>query len=381
MSAQPAKFATLETVAQRLRRTLGQKKFVLLFAFNGTGKTRLSMAFKNLGKREDSRDTLYFNAYTEDLFTWHNDIEHDKDRVLRMNTDSRFFDGLQELEMDTRIKRFLHRYADFDFRIDYARGVVAFSRDIRVDDKTQTVDNIKISRGEENLFVWCFFLAVAQLAIDGEGVYDWVKYLYIDDPISSLDDNNAVAVAAQLAELLKGATASRDSQEAGDASPDIKVVVSSHHHLFFNLICNELSGGKKSRLHFLHKDVDGFELKDSGKTPRYHHVAVLKQLCAVAESGEICSYHFNMLRGVLERTATFHGFTRFSDCIREDTNDPDGAIRARLVNLLSHGNYSLYEPAELLPDNKENFRRILNDFMNTYRFNPDVVPATDQGNA
>jgi wobble nucleotide-excising tRNase len=47
---------------------------------------------------------------------------------------------------------------------------------------------------EENIFVWSFFLAIAQLAIDNDENYAWVKTIYIDDPISSLDDNNVIIV-------------------------------------------------------------------------------------------------------------------------------------------------------------------------------------------
>ena len=54
------------------------------------------------------RDTLYFNAFTEDLFTWDNDLERDTDRSLRINKASRFFDGLDDLEMDIQIKDFLN---------------------------------------------------------------------------------------------------------------------------------------------------------------------------------------------------------------------------------------------------------------------------------
>jgi hypothetical protein len=67
------------------------KDLVLFFAHNGTGKTRLSMDFKEAGKEynddEDnvtSRDTLYFNAFTEDLFSWHNDLVNDRDRYLNL---------------------------------------------------------------------------------------------------------------------------------------------------------------------------------------------------------------------------------------------------------------------------------------------------------
>ena len=90
------------------------------------------------------------------------------------------------------------------------------------------VDDIKVSRGEENIFIWCFFLAIVQLVLDGDEAYKWVKYVYIDDPISSLDENNAIAVANHLAQMLT-------SQKKGR-----RTVVSSHHVLFFNVLCNEL---------------------------------------------------------------------------------------------------------------------------------------------
>lgn len=63
-------------LAVRAERRPDKSPFILLYAFNGTGKTRLSTAFKDLGKVADengevqSRDTLYFNAFTEDLFSW-----------------------------------------------------------------------------------------------------------------------------------------------------------------------------------------------------------------------------------------------------------------------------------------------------------------------
>ncbi len=371
MTNMPETFTSLDALAEHLREGLA-KKYVLLFGFNGTGKTRLSMAFKESGKEtvevdqgneETTRDTLYFNAFTEDLFHWDNDLEGDEQRVLRMNTDSRFFDGLQELEMENRIRPLLRRYADIDFYINYDHGAVNFVREVQTGEHTETIEHIKVSRGEENIFVWCFFLAVAQLAVDGQEAYNWVKYLYIDDPISSLDDNNAIAVASHLAKLLK------------DANGQIRTVISTHHHLFFNVMCNEL--GKAAR-YFLSKEAEQFLLKDTGDTPRFHHIALLKQLHEVAESGQIYTYHFNILRNLLEKTATFHGFRRFSDCINQDPDDPDGILHARLVNVLSHGAYSLYEPQEMLPENKEYFRKILRDFMSNYRFNPELFPEPTQ---
>ncbi len=214
------RYKTLRPLVSRLRDDFksGGKDFILLFAYNATGKTRLSMAFKDAGKKEKgiARDTLYFNAYTEDLFNWDNDLKNDSQCVLRINKDSRFFDGFRELALEEKIFPYLERYADFDFRIDYEAWTVTFSRG--------DADHIKASRGEENIFIWCVFLALAELAIDAQPgqAYDWVKYLYIDDPISSLDDNNAIAVASDLAKLLR-----RGKEK-------VKTVISSHHGLFFN---------------------------------------------------------------------------------------------------------------------------------------------------
>ncbi len=81
MSRGLATYADLNAVATHLRDKLTEKQYILLFAYNGIGKTRLSMEFGGLGKNGEARDTLYFNAFTEDLFYWDNDLEHDERRV------------------------------------------------------------------------------------------------------------------------------------------------------------------------------------------------------------------------------------------------------------------------------------------------------------
>ena len=351
-------FDNLQEIAQYLRMLLEDKKYVLLFAYNGTGKTRLSAEFKTLGQTlneetgEKTADTLYYNAFTEDLFYWDNDLENDTERFLK--SDSRFFSGLRDLEMESRIRPFLHRYADFDFTIDYDEYRISFYRNVVIDGVSQRVDNIKVSRGEENIFVWCFFLAIMQLVVDKVESYDWVQYIYIDDPISSLDDNNAIAVASHLAALMSGA--------------DIKVVVSTHHALFYNVLCNEIA--KAERLFFQKLSGTGYILKDTSKTPFFHHVALLKELKTAADSGELYTYHFNILRNILEKTASFHGYKDFSSCLRKE--DEDSVVYRRIINLLSHGNYSIFDPKEMVEENKEHFKRILNDFLEDYKFNQNI---------
>ena len=113
MSNQPKiyKYKDLSGLSARLRGDLVEHDFVLLYAHNGTGKTRLSIEFKNKGKKKINGDTLYFNAFTEDLFHWDNDLENDMDRVLKINADSKFFNAFKELALEEKIFAYLERYA------------------------------------------------------------------------------------------------------------------------------------------------------------------------------------------------------------------------------------------------------------------------------
>jgi len=365
------KYKNHKTLVNKLRDDLGNgnKDFIFIFAFNGTGKTRLSMEFKEKGKRiiGQDRDTLYFNAFTEDLFLWDNDLRGDTQRVLKMNTDSRFFPDLEGLAISDKIKFFLNIYSDFGFIIDNETMEINFNREVLVGNTLQTIHNIKISRGEENTFIWCFFLAIAQLAVDGQDEYRWVKHIYIDDPISSLDDNNTIRVACDLAKLLKQCT---DEDRYEDAHK-IKVVVSTHHSLFYNVIFNELNKFKHKK-YFLHyiNDREGYLLRNTDETPFFHHIAMITTLEKAKNDNKLYTYHFNILRGILEKTATFFGLNKFSDCIKDME---DEILFERALGVLSHNGYTIYEPTEMVDDNKELFKKILEAFLDRYKFDLPVL--------
>jgi len=376
----------LNELAQHFRNKLGAsdvKKNILLYAYNGTGKTRLSGAFKDLGKQvnEDGetthRDTLYFNAFTEDLFSWHNDLENDNERYLRLHPTSQFFAGLEELEMDNRIRPILRHYADFEFKLDKAplnnalgepigeQNIVRFFRTITTPAGSVEANNIKVSRSEENIFLWCFFLAILQLVLDDDQNYTWVKYVYIDDPISSLDENNAIAVANHLAQKLV------------NAKNPPKTVISTHHTLFFNVLCNEL-GKRKAHRYFLKNDAtsDGYLLSDTDSKPFLHHLATLAELNEVKVSGNIKRHHFNMMRCVMEQTAIFCGLDGWTECIKVAEDDPDKELHERMINVMSHADYLIHEPEDLNERYKEDFRRILMKFATSHPFKPALYGNT-----
>jgi hypothetical protein len=388
-SSKIMKFRSLRSLAAKLRKDLrgvrGRKKaakrkgttavngndFVLLFAHNGVGKTRLSMKFKEIGKKGNKPDTLYFNAFTEDLFDWDNDLEEDKERMIKFKSLSQFFKDLEGIGIDDQIRALLHRYADFNFDINYADEEIRFFRDVVVNGKSKREADIKISRGEENLFIWCFFLAILKLAIEAEKgqPYDWVKYVYIDDPISSLDEQNTITVAHDLADILK------------ETTNDVKFVISTHHGLFFNVMFNELKGKKtprdesdiRKKAYLLHRlnETSTYTLQDTGESPFLHHVAALAELQAAAKSGEISQYHFNSLRSILEKTAIFFGRKHLSACF---DGLPSKALYVRYLNVRSHAKYSVFEPDSLHSSDKKMFREILSAFLKHYSFAlPDML--------
>ncbi len=361
---------SLPEIALQLREELKKKKFVLLYAHNGTGKTRLSGDFKNIGKTSDEegsgtkRDTLYFNAFTEDLFNWDNDLENDRDRVLVMNRASTFFDGLSSLEMDVKIGQQLERYADFNFYIDYEQSFVTFFRER---DKDHNPIPIKVSRGEENIFIWSFFLAILQIVIDDDedSPYDWVEYVYIDDPISSLDEHNAVKVAHDLTDML------------ADSRDDLCVVISTHHVLFYNVVANQLRK-KASKWYLTQSDApDTYRLEPLGSVPPFHHLSTLVELAKVRDNGELNTQHFNMLRRVLEQTAAFFGYESWDHCLKPKTGESEKAFQKRLLDISSHGDYVIFQSSKIDEKMRSQFGAIFEQFCDNFPFNHKLFCPND----
>ncbi len=385
------KYKTLNNVVTRLRDDLSTSDIVLLYAFNRTGKTRLSMSFKEKGKKDkDGPNTLYFNAFTEDLFTWDNDLQKDEKRYLKINETSKFFKGLKGLSLEKKIHSHLDRYAQINFRIDYENWRITFSKEVpnpKYNPKNPenkelekiVQDDLKISRGEENIFIFSVFMAICELAIEGHEDYQWVKYIYVDDPISSLDENNAIIVASDLAYLIK-----LDIERNKDKENNKKYIISSHHSLFYNVMYNELRYDK-NKSYFLHKSKDEtYRLQATDDTPFFHHI---EQLCElndvvkkyeqaekddkkVIQSNILKTYHFNILRSVFEKTSIFFGRDDFSYCL-QDVDDKD--LYSRAVNIMSHGRYSLFAPSGMMKENAELFVKIFKSFVDKYKFElPDI---------
>ncbi len=85
-----------------------------------------------------------------------------------------------------------------------------------------------------------------------------------------------------------------------------------------------------------------------------------------------------MLRRVMEKTASFHGYAKLGRVHQARRRRLGRDVFTReLINLLSHGDYSLYEPREMMDGEQgRTSARLLTQFIETlHPFNPELFPS------
>ncbi|HGM6066948.1 TPA: AAA family ATPase [Stenotrophomonas maltophilia] len=394
---------TLPEIAEQLKGT--NKKVQLIYAFNGTGKTRLSRAFKQLiapkgggGGPEAEADLpelsrskiLYYNAFTEDLFYWDNDLARDAEPKLRIQSNS-FTDWVlvnqgQDLNIIATFQRYTNDKLTPRFNaerrerdtVDETKEIItkAFSEvtfTMERGDETGT-GHLKISKGEESNFIWSIFYTLLDQVIgvlnvpepgDREtGEFDLLEYVFIDDPVSSLDENHLIQLAVDLAQLIKS------------SESDVKFIVTTHNPLFYNVLHNELNSDdgsyKKSqfrRYRMVQLDDGGFELMDQpNDSPFSYHLFLKAELEKAIESGQLSKFHFNFLRNILEKTSTFLGYRRWGDLLPKSDDGRANPYEARIINISSHSKHAGEEVTELTEDDKRILKFLVTEFNKTYKF-------------
>jgi len=335
--------STLRQIAEQLQNP--QKKVQLIYAFNGTGKTRLSKEFKELitPKSEVEEDEepikmLYYNAFTEDLFSWDNDNE--PKLIIKLNSFTTWI--LKDQGQDQNIKTYFQRFSGNKLTPNFTSDFSEVSFSFNNGDENNIV---KISKGEESNFIWSIFYVLLEQVINILNVpdetereineFDKLEYIFIDDPVSSLDENHLIELAVNLAKLIKSSTS------------NIKFILSTHNPLFYNVLFNEL-GTKAS--YMLSKFEDGtFELNekqgDSNKSFSYH-LYLRDTIQKAIDNNEIAKYHFVLLRNLYEKTANFLGYSKWSELLPVDGRE---SYISRLMTFYSHSSLSseqITEPTE-----------------------------------
>jgi len=362
------------------------KKVQLIYAFNGTGKTRLSREFRLLiapKEVEDEENTgikvLYYNAFTEDLFYWDNDLDADLNRKLLIRPngftnmvlkflkdqglDGNIISNFQHYTSDKLTPRFNEEYTIKDENKDdiviKAYSEITFSIEAGNEEK---FENIKISKSEESNLIWCVFYSLLEQVVEilnnpeienrSTDEFNDLKYIFIDDPVSSLDENHLIELAVNLAIIIK-------------KTSDLKFVISTYNPLFYNVLYNEL--GLKAG-YILNRLNDGtFELLekkgDSNKSFSYH--LFLKQTIQEAiNNNAIQKYHFTLLRNLYEKTSTFLGYPRWAELLPDDKQ----TYYNRVIQFTSHSTLSNEAIADPTEPEKQTVKFLLDHLITNFNY-------------
>lgn len=372
---------TLAEIAQQLR--AANKKVQLIYAFNGTGKTRLSREFKllvapknNGSEGEDEADQLelsrtrilYYNAFTEDLFYWDNDLSLDAKPKLRIQPNS-FTDWIlkdqgQDRNIITNFQRYAGQKLTPHFSEDFAEVTFTLERG-----DNERSGNLKASKGEESNFIWSIFYTLLDQVIGTLNVaepdnrdtrqFDRLEYVFIDDPVSSLDENHLIELAVNLAGLIK------------TSQSELKFVITTHNPLFYNVLYNELGlnkNGKREGCYLLECSENGtFDLSvkygDSNKSFSYH--LHLKQTIEQAiAADQIQRYHFTLLRNLYEKTASFLGYPQWSELLPDDKQ----TYLNRIIQFTSHSTLSNETVTEPTAQEKQTVKFLLDNLIGNYGY-------------
>ncbi|MBB3886763.1 AAA family ATPase [Xanthomonas campestris pv. campestris] len=358
---------TLNEIASTLRDS--DARITLVYAFNATGKTQLCVAYKNATKQADGTHSgVYYNAYSEDLFVWNNDEDNEGANIrlsVLPSSLSRFHTLLTEDNIRDKLRAYKPKFG-FTlnlYRDDPEKGIESVEFFIPNQNPDMPQKPIKISRGEERIFVWCLFLALFEV----EGWADkQASHFFIDDPVSSLDDNNIFVTAATLFDLVESKFDER------------KIIITTHHLGLFSILSDWLTKGEQQekfrkngkplyKLNTLTSKSGQLELENCRKDVFLYHLRMLQMLTAARNSNEVGAYHFALLRQVLENVASFLGVGQFGYVLSQiGINEPSRA--ADIINALSHKKVYYYESNFVVEDNLGIFNEVMDGLLAKYSF-------------
>ncbi|MCO4293057.1 AAA family ATPase [Solitalea sp. MAHUQ-68] len=348
--------------ATHKRKSVGEKildvKVQLIYAFNGTGKTRLSREFKKLivsrleaDEEINGTKVIYYNAFTEDLFFWDNDTPNDiAEPKLKIQPNSFTNWILEEEGQDQNIIANFQNYTNDKltphFSEDYS--VVRFSFERGNDESPEIV---KISKGEESCFIWSVFHSLLEQIIDVLNIaeqnerstnkFNDLEYIFIDDPVSSLDENHLIELAVEIAKLIKS------------SKSELKFIITTHNPLFYNVLHNELKDDRYKKYILKNLDDGTYNLlPQANDSPFSYHLYLKSEIEKAIETGQLSKFHYNFLRNILEKTSTFLGYTNWGELLPEKTPGERDSYLTRIINISSHSKHANEEVFELTANDK-----------------------------
>lgn len=353
------KYKDLDDIAKEIAESLNTKD-ILVYAFNATGKTRLSVLLDKNDYEEENIKSLSYNAIVEDYFSWDNEKF-----TFKIITGTWLFNFINDEGLDGDIIDVFNNFIEADIKpeIDLTTGEMRFY----VTNIGGSKKAVKISKGEERLFQWSVFYSVLKRATDllaekeedrSLKVFNQLKYIVIDDPISSLDDYKVYTLSMQILELIKSVHARKIS---------VRFLLLTHHALFYNIIFNTLRnrGKDSAAFYFLNKIDEEYELKDvKNNQLAVSHIVMLKEIKRAIQSNNLRKKDFNKFRSVLEKTSIYLGFEKWEDLF-EGYKETE-AVR-KIVNMNSHEKYVEMDTEFLTNEQIQILTSAFNYFVEEYK--------------
>jgi hypothetical protein len=351
--------STVTEIAEQIKNV--DEYIVCIYAFNATGKTRLSVAYKDITKAENNGNHtgVYYNAYSEDLFDWDNDEDNDNFNIklkIKFSSLNKFYNLLTEESVQEEL---LGYSPEYKFRFNSATnpeiGIESITFYLEEDEET----SIKISRGEERIFIWCFFLALFKI----EGWADKQNaHFFIDDPVSSLDDNNIFLTVDTIMQLIENSF-----------ETNRKIILTTHHIGLFAVLFDRLNKGEKSgrykqnsKSFMLKKQGKDLELKEFKNEVFLFHLHLF-QVLEDAKKSQLFTYHFVLLRQLLENIASFLGKSQIKFLLEEIKVDKP-AETINMLNSLSHKKVFIPQINEMNEKEKAVFNEVFDNLLIKYNF-------------
>lgn len=332
-------------------------KLDLIYAFNGTGKTRIS---RFLSENNSDR-CLCFNSLFQDEFIWNND-----DFILNIRKNSwivkMIYDqGLQNQIVDN-FQRIYNDSIEPVFNEDCS--------EIYFNAKTEEGYDIsiKISKAEETVFILSIFytfldVAILELQEDIENrstdIFDNLEIIIIDDPVSSVDDRIILKLAILISKIIEKCISDNNRRILS------KFLITTHHSLFYNSIYNLVNRNKniKNNAYILLKENNYYKLEKRTDITFGYHLYLINNIKKDIDNQIIKKEHFNMFRIILEKTANYFGYNKYESCLPESKYKSE---LIRLVNLYSHGNFPDFEYSKLTENDKEVLKNSFADYLKKY---------------
>ena len=268
------------------------------------------------------------HVFSEDLFIWDNDTKNSEADIKMQVIPSSLNHLHSQINEEAVLEKLRPYNPKYEFYFsyinnDYEKGIEYIHFYLKDDNDMMP---IKISRGEEHIFVWCFFLAL----FDTEG---WA------------DDHK-----------------------------ERKFIITTHHIGFATILDNLLAKGEKAesfkkhyRLRLLEKEGTAFSLGNPKKDVLLYHLRLLQILDDAIQNNSLEVYHMALLRQVLENISSFLGTGRVN-YVLEEIGFSDADKIATIANSLTHKNVYYPQMDAMVEDNKQIVKDVYKKLMGKYNF-------------